>query len=446
MADSSYLQKKGNTWRVVVEIPKPLRVAAGGKPRFMRSLGTESLTEANRLKHAHVAEFRRRIALLERGRADPLAQAIEAAISFREALAAPGVGHMEHGDHESTAEAEMLATVRGEAEALLEAKGPEVARLFHSLATGQAALIRDHYETWLTTREDTEQTKSQHKGTIERYLRWAGEYTSIQATDRRKAGEYVQALRDAGLAPKTIGRHLSSLSGLWRHLISRALTSTEVNPWLGHGVTGSKSKKVRAPKRKGLPNEKLLLLLHGRYSTPHYATVLADLLRLALLHGSRIDELCSLKRADITKRKDGYWYSITDGKTEASVREVPVHTLAVPIIERRLKGTDEYLFPKLVPGGRDQKRSWNVSKAYGRFRKQVGVSGKYEDFHALRKTFASLAEGLEIPESTVKLIIGHERGDSITYGVYSDGKRLDLRKVIDRIDYGPEVTKAIIGA
>src|ERR1700759_1219971 len=87
MADTKYLQKKDNTWRVVVEIPKPLRQAANGKPRFVKSLGTESLTEANRLKHSHVAEFKRRIKMYEKGQADPLAAAIGAAIAFREAFA-----------------------------------------------------------------------------------------------------------------------------------------------------------------------------------------------------------------------------------------------------------------------------------------------------------------------------------------------------------------------
>ena len=106
MADTRYLQKKGNTWRVVVEIPKPLRPAINGKPRFVKSLATESLTEASRLKHAHVAEFKRRISQLERGRADPLASAIEAAIAFREAFASADNERLSFEGHESDAATE----------------------------------------------------------------------------------------------------------------------------------------------------------------------------------------------------------------------------------------------------------------------------------------------------------------------------------------------------
>lgn len=446
MADTKYLQKKGNTWRVVVEIPKPLRAALRGKPRFIKSLGTESLTEANRLKHQHVAEFKRRIKLAEQGRTDPLAAAIESAIAFREAFSSVGNEYLAFHDQESTAAEELLEVVNHEAQALLEAQGPEAERLFRSLATGDATLIRDHYPTWLTICNGTEQTKAQHLAAIKRYLAWAGDFMSIQGTDRRKAGDYVQVLRDEKLSAKTIQRHLSSLASLWTWLASRGLTaaSDHDNPWRGHGV-GRKPRGIRkTASRKGLSNEKVLKLLKGRHRTPRYSTILADLTRLALLHGARLDELCSLKKADIEKLDDGYWFFIREGKTEAASRKVPLHPLAVPIIERRLQGPAlEYLFEGLVPGGPDRKRSWNVSKAYGRFRKDVGVKERFEDFHALRKTFTDLMEGLEVPESTVKLIIGHDRSGDITYGVYSTGQRLDLRRVINRVDYGPEIMKAI---
>ena len=44
-----------------------------GKPRFIGSLGTESLTEANRLKLPLVAEWKPQINRLERGKSDKIA-------------------------------------------------------------------------------------------------------------------------------------------------------------------------------------------------------------------------------------------------------------------------------------------------------------------------------------------------------------------------------------
>jgi integrase len=115
----------------------------------------------------------------------------------------------------------------------------------------------------------------------------------------------------------------------------------------------------------------------------------------------------------------------------------------VPIIERRLKGQGVWVFEGLEPGGPDAKRSWYVSKAYGRFRAQVGVADKGQDFHALRTTFIERMEGLGAPESTIKLLVGHERGQSMTYGHYSAGTLVDLRSAIERLTYSPAIMKLL---
>jgi len=60
MADTQFLQKKGNVWMVVVEVPKPLRMTLG-TPRLKASLKTSSQAEANRLKWPFVTAFKARI-------------------------------------------------------------------------------------------------------------------------------------------------------------------------------------------------------------------------------------------------------------------------------------------------------------------------------------------------------------------------------------------------
>ncbi len=202
------------------------------------------------------------------------------------------------------------------------------------------------------------------------------------------------------------------------------------------------SKKNKERKRRGLPDEAVLKLLTHSYASQRYRQIMSDLLRLALLTGARIEELCALKYSNVHKREDGYWLEIEGGKTDAAKREVPLHPAGVSIVERRLKDKDNHLFAGLTPGGPDHKRSWHVSKAYGRFREDAGVAKRGQDFHALRNTFISCMEGLEVPESTTKLIVGHARG-SMTYGLYSQGQRVDLRRVIGMLDYGAEIMEAI---
>jgi integrase len=70
------------------------------------------------------------------------------------------------------------------------------------------------------------------------------------------------------------------------------------------------------------------------------------------------------------------------------------------------------------------------------------VAERWKDFHALRNTFTEAMEGAEVLESTVKLLIGHKR-DSMTYGHYSKGARVDLRNAIDRLTYSVDVMELI---
>src|ERR1700722_9970715 len=63
MSQNQYLQRRHQTWYVVVEVPKPQR-AVVGKARLIRSLKTQSLQEAGQLKHAVVAEFKRRLEMI----------------------------------------------------------------------------------------------------------------------------------------------------------------------------------------------------------------------------------------------------------------------------------------------------------------------------------------------------------------------------------------------
>src|SRR5262249_26384738 len=188
-------------------------------------------------------------------------------------------------------------------------------------------------------------------------------------------------------------------------------------------------------------DEQLVKLLAGE-ATPQYTMTLHDLVRLALVTGARLDELCSLKTLDAEKRTDGWWIVIREGKSQAAVREVPIHESAAHVVERRQGAPDGFLFTGLSSGGPDGKRSWNVSKAFGRYCSKIGFNDEALVFHSLRKTFTEVMEAAEVPETTVKLLIGHTRS-SLTYGDYSQGERVKLRKIIRKLRYSRAVMDAI---
>lgn len=439
--DRKYLIKQFNTYWAVVEIPKHLRKRAG-QVRYKQSLKTDSLAEANKKKHAVVAEFQRQIAALAIGN-DPERELMAKALSFREALQARDGQRMAHRDQESSNAGELLSVIDEQAREVLAERGQAVADRFRSAAIGKATFIVETYRQWLDQFEGAGQTKVQHESAVNRYVAWAAATATIEETIRKQAGDYINSLlASSGLSRRTIQRHTSSLSSLWRWYIARGLA--ESNPWLGHGISPKKGwKRVR----KGLTDEAILKLLNTTYPTQRYRQTLHDLLRLDLLSGVRIEALCSLKCTSIEKRPDGYYASIENDKTEAGTRIIPLHSAANGIVERRLSAGGVYLFEGLTPGGPDKKRSWHVTKAYKRFRTLAGVVGDGEVFHALRNTFIERMEGHGIPESTTQLLVGHDgRGgkrSSITYGLYSEGTHVDLRTAIERLDYGSNIMSAI---
>lgn len=437
MANNDYLVKKGNVWLAAVTVPKELRELLGTS-RLKASLQTSNLAEANRKKWPVVTAFKARIDEAKRKQGNPKAAMLRDAVEWRKELET--ASRVEPDDERATSEYDNLLTiVKGIASDLAE-KDLDLGDRYLKAATGEGTILKDYLIPFAAEVVCSGQTLVQHKSTTNRYVAWAGELTTVEECNRKKAGEYVTELLTAsGLARATIKRHLSSLSQYWLWLESKDHAEEDSNPWLRHRL-GKKQRGVKG--RTGLIDETVLKVLQGSYSTKKFDQLLKDLSRLALLHGARLDELCALKKADVHKRADGYWFVIGEAKSDSGVRELPVHPKAVSIIERRMKGVDEYLFAGLTPGGPDAKRSWYVSKAYGRFRRQIGVTGKFEDFHALRHTYIAMMEGMEVAESTTKLLVGHKR-TSMTYGLYSKGQRVNLRKAMEKLDYGPTIMEAI---
>jgi hypothetical protein len=343
MARTDYLKLRGRTWFVCVQIPQRLRRAADGKWAYVKTLNTRDINEAERLKHAHVAEFKRRIKQLENHDEDPDRELFEKALAFKDAIQRNAGRYVEiDGDPERREDLDdwWLSEALDEAKAFVEEHGEEKAESFMRVVKGKATFIRDVYPRWLDETGPKPKQRDAHSKTLRDYMKWAGQRITVEETDRKKAGAYISHLKSArALAPKTVEHYRSSLSTLWAWLEEKGITDL-ANPWLRHRSI----RPTVLTKRKRLFDAQLVSLLSGSYDTPRYRQVLADLLRLALVTGCRLEELCALKKADVLKHRDGYWFSIPQGKTEAAIRQVPLHASVNHVVDRRRRGDGEYLF------------------------------------------------------------------------------------------------------
>ena len=167
------------------------------------------------------------------------------------------------------------------------------------------------------------------------WLFWAGgEGVLIEDVSRKRAGEYVAHLLapDSALSRRTAGRYVSSLSSFWTWLEKRG--HAQDNPWLRQGIA-KKSTRGEANKRSQWSDDALITLLSSSY-TPRYTKIFHDLVRLALVTGARINELCELTVDDVHHREDGLWIIVREGKTKAAIRDIPVHESAAHVLKRRM--------------------------------------------------------------------------------------------------------------
>jgi integrase len=152
---------------------------------------------------------------------------------------------------------------------------------------------------------------------------------------------------------------------------------------------------------------------------------------IALYSGARLNEIASIKHADISKYSPGkYAFKIRDGKTLASKRIVPIHLDIVNL------GFIEYL--------EDVKSNWPDAELIFPYLKAASKNGfgnlpgrdfsalktnlelgDDKVFHSFRKTLISCLQFNGCAEEHRKLYVGHSEGDTkedVHSQVYSTGK------------------------
>jgi integrase len=160
--------------------------------------------------------------------------------------------------------------------------------------------------------------------------------------------------------------------------------------------------------------------------------ILAYVIMLGAYTGCRVEELCSLKKSDVILTTKSL--KITDSKTEAGIREIPIHDEILPLIAKLIKNDDPiYILPNLTKSKFDD-RSNAIGKRFGRLKASMGFTSRYV-FHSIRKTFTTQLENAGINENITADIVGHEK-PRMTYGLYSGGANLEVkRKAIAKVRY-----------
>ena len=431
--DTKYLQKRGDLWLFHWRVPSDCREAFGGKAFVVKSLETHSLRDAQRRRNLMVAECQRVVDEIrsagndERSlfkahirkiqHADPAD--VEAAyfdtlekepatpedLAFKEALKATYKGHQSDLAHCTLKEALRLYT---------EDKGSSVAK--NTLLTAERAVstLLEHLE-----KPDT----------------------ALVSITRPQVKSYIKSCK---VASKTISTRLSFLNQIFQVAQDHGeIDENRSSPFLRHRLPSEQVQSYQ-PFTKQELRSIFDATAQYRESPKDYHKYLLP--RLAYATGCRLEELCSLQRAQIQEDRGVMYIAIAEGvgtykgKTLNAGRRIPIHSsLAGEVLQWRDSSDHPLLFPVLESKRADGKMGDKYGKSFGRLKKELGISdGRHKAFHSFRVHMASNLERANVPESRAVWILGHERVLSMSYGLYSEGPSLEqLREdVASAVGYG----------
>lgn len=254
------------------------------------------------------------------------------------------------------------------------------------------------------------------------------------------------------LALRTVKRHFSALSSLFRWAIQEGLA--DANPFIGFTFPSA----LRANEQRDMWSEEELKALfttpvwqgclsHGRRTTPGSLIIKDEkywLPLIALYTGLRQEEIAQLRQEDIRK-VDGYLvFDINNRpprklKNRNAVRKVPVHSrlIALGFIDyaaEQKEACADVLFPNLKPGGLDDRMGHAFSKWFARYRRDLGLYRKGLDFHSFRHTTTTMLQRAGVAIAAIDELTGHATpGETARY---SHGLTMtQLADAIERIRY-----------
>ncbi|NWC99760.1 site-specific integrase [Pseudomonas sp. P7779] len=229
-------------------------------------------------------------------------------------------------------------------------------------------------------------------------------------------------LQGMALSSKTKQQYLLAGSQFWQWACThepqwRQNYKGQVNPFEKHILPTMKGKAKKEAARKAFTIEEIGTL-HAAAKEQGLST-LADLILLGTYSGGRIEELCQLRTENVITVEGVTMFDITDSKTVAGIRQVPIHPKLKRLVARLAAASADGF---LIPSESKNKygiRSDALSKAFGRLKTAQGF-GSTHVFHSIRATVITLLVRADVPDRLIREIAGHESG-TVTFDVYSKG-------------------------
>lgn len=308
------------------------------------------------------------------------------------------------------------------AESLPDSKKQE----FYDVVTGRAIPTLLYLEKFLQQWDVEQKTKDMAKTAIKRV---ADTFTTLQMISTPLI---YQMIDEDMNSVKTKEKNYGFVRQYFKYLKRmQVLPQDKPTPFENLDFKQWRKSSKGASKRLAYKQDEVIELLQAAQDKADPRLI--ELIQLAMYTGARIEELCSLKIIDVINVDGVQCFNISDSKTEAGIREVPIHPAISKLVSRLIKDTeDSYLITGLT-FNKYNDRSNAIGKRFGHLKQKLGF-GREHVFHCFRNTVATQLENAGIPEGVAADIVGHDK-KTITYGLYSGGTlatiKLDALKKIE---------------
>lgn len=250
-----------------------------------------------------------------------------------------------------------------------------------------------------------------------------GRGQDIPSADVSQLREFLNTLYQEGLSARSVARYLSSIRGLYRHLLDEGR------------VQEDPTAQLQSPGRwKTLPKYLTLEEVDRLLTAPDPNTALGSrnmaMLQLLYATGLRVSELISVRLAELNAEMG---VVRTEGKGNKT-RLVPVGRSALQAIDAYTtrfrqqilkKASSEFLFVTSRGSAMSRQAFWKLLRQYGR---AAGIAKSISP-HLLRHSFAThlLERGADL--RSLQLMLGH--ADISTTEIYTHVLRSRMRAIYD---------------
>lgn len=316
-------------------------------------------------------------------------------------------------------------------------------------AKNHAETLMGVYGRWLKIKTRTKSSEQACKLAVEQCEQLLGKPLHIQSITRAQGDTFRAWLREPerGISPKTARDRFTAIKSLLVYAF-RDLELIPKQPWEGLDIQVKKTATRRVWK-----DEELQTLfsqpLFQTYEIPEGKNAGSDaaywIPLLGLYTGARIGELAQLRVPDITEEDGIPVLRITDEgegqrvKTGASLRTLPIHPELVRLglldYAKAIQGTGHNgsLWPVLHVNS--ERPGVTASNWFGKYRKSIGLTEKYPDFHSFRHLVRTRMSKGKIPEKVQDAITGHETQGSTGTKVYQGIDLEDRQEAIKSLSY-----------